>query len=436
MSPSLDDSEIRTLLKSARALGDQLIELAENLDVSQDELVGTIAEAQGKLQTFHDVAAADKTVDVVDEVPGATHWRNGRMAASLPFAVIETDAAGRIEWASQTASSLLETSASRLRSQGLQQLVIDSDHMAVQKALTAEALESADHLFVRFTLPGDRTIAVELIPPVDLVTAPGGAKIAWIIRPASHIDSDGGRGVRIASAFAKLYRLSLDAGSPQEVMTRIAEVSEDLCAPQSSVSITVGPPAEPLFLGASTKFAQSVDACQMSANEGPCQLAWELGTIVYSDDALIDSRWPVFAKKAAHTGLVSALAAPIRDGESVLGALNVYSLVGAAFGGDDMHVVEMLAEAIGAVLCSINENRALREMTQQLQHAMDSRELIEQAKGVLMARFNCSAEEAFERLKHVSQNKNVRVRTLAEQLLGTVDSAALDGEPQSVNVTP
>lgn len=426
---------IRGVLESARELSEQLGDLAENLDVSRAELAGLFQEAHEKLEAAYNLLIGSDGVGGPGDHDGEQWWTR-RLAASLPFAVIESDAKGAIVWVSETAGAMLEAAPSRLLTKTVQDLAAEGDRPLIDNVLTPDNLEAPERLFVDVMLPGDRVMSVELIPTAHRSVARDADRISWIIQANALRESDTEFGVRIASAFSQLCRLPLDTESPQEMLAKVARLSEDVCAPQSSVSVSVGPPAEPALVAASAKFAQNIDACQMSADEGPCQLAWNSATIVYSDDALIDERWPLFAQHAAKTGLVSAWAAPIRAGDQIMGVLNVYSKVSAAFNAEEMHVVEMLANAVGSILHQISEERGLRDLTQQLQKAMDSRELIEQAKGLIMGRYSCSADEAFDRLKAVSQNKNIRVRTLAQRLLDSVDKSTEFDDIDIKSVTP
>jgi len=203
----------------------------------------------------------------------------------------------------------------------------------------------------------------------------------------------------------------------QDLLTDVARLTGDVCAAESSVIVTIGAPEAPEHLAWSTDFAQPVDAAQMAAGDGPCQRSWDSGKIIHSHNALADSRWPRFAIAAAGTGIASVLAAPLRVGEKTLGVLGVYSRKEFAFGDKDINVIGLFADAAGAVIHHVVDEHQLRELTTQLEEAMRSRALIEQAKGILMAQHRCSADEAFARLARISQSRNIRIRALAETLI-------------------
>jgi AmiR/NasT family two-component response regulator len=93
--------------------------------------------------------------------------------------------------------------------------------------------------------------------------------------------------------------------------------------------------------------------------------------------------------------------------------VNAYSTTADAFAGIDIELAELAAFAVGQVFQRIETTRALREMVTNLRHALSSRSVIDQAKGILMARHGYDADEAFTALSGLSQRENVKVRDLA-----------------------
>lgn len=420
---------VQTVLGLTSALGARLVQLGDEDELDSTQLVEELTGVQQDLQVARDRVHPDyQDVRSILDDQRADHWWQRKLIATLPMAVLETDIDGRIIWANNAAAEMFDRQVLKLVRTRVHSYLHSGDHDDVEAVLAGHVESPEDDA------PPSRAV-VRLNPGlggallVDLtrtVRSEGGLDrtvITWVLEPMSDRNESGVDESLIAHTFSELCMLPLQSGSLQELLAEVARLCEDVCASDSSVSVTIGPPAEPQHLASSTEFAQRIDAAQMEANEGPCQQAWETNDIVYSNDALQDSRWPQFAQKAEDIGLGSALAAPIRVGDEVLGVLNIYSRDTDAFAVAGLKVVELLADAAGAVVHHVDEEKQLKELTRQLEQAMHSREIIEQAKGILMVQYRCSADEAFARLTKVSQNRNVRIRELAQTLIDSVTGA-------------
>ena len=151
----------------------------------------------------------------------------------------------------------------------------------------------------------------------------------------------------------------------------------------------------------------------MQAGEGPCQTAWDTREKVLSPDIRKDERWPALAKLVAPTEVASVLALPVHVRDEMVGVINAYSTKRDAFAGVDLQIAELAAFAVGQVFHRIEGNLALRDMVTNLRQALSSRSVIDQAKGILMARHGYDADKAFAALSELSQQENVKVRDLA-----------------------
>jgi len=430
--PTVDEHDdeqarnVRDVLEVTNALGERLSQLGGGSEPKSGELLDELAEAQLELQVAWDLMGSQygDLASIIDN-QRADHWWQRKLIATLPMAVLETESDGRIIWANNAAAAMLEHQVLRLVRTRIQGFVHEADQEAIESLLhtlteTELSRDTGKDSIIRMNPRLGETMTVELVPAVCKETSSDRTVITWVMQPI--LDNVGG-GIDqslIAHTFSQLCMLPLRAGSLQELLSEVARLCEDVCVANSSVSVTIGPPAEPSRLASSTEFAQRVDAAQMAADEGPCQQCWESGEIVYSNDSLEDSRWPRFAQEAEDTGIASALAAPIRVGDEMLGVLNVYSKDASAFQTNGMKVIELLADAAGAVIHHVGEEKQLRDLTTQLEEAMHSREVIEQAKGFLVATYRCTPDEAFARLAKVSQNRNIRIRELAQTLIGSV----------------
>lgn len=157
---------------------------------------------------------------------------------------------------------------------------------------------------------------------------------------------------------------------------------------------------------------RQVDEAQDRVQEGPClDAVWDQRT-VRIDDMRAETRWPRFAAEAARLGVLSSLSFQLFVEGDNLGALNVYARHPHAFGEESEDVgLVLAAHAAVAVAGAQNE--------EHLRRAVGSRDLIGQAKGILMERYRLSADQAFQVLARVSQQTNRRLVDIAEELAQT-----------------
>jgi GAF domain-containing protein len=165
---------------------------------------------------------------------------------------------------------------------------------------------------------------------------------------------------------------------------------------------------------ASDPFVVALDTAQFEVREGPClHSAYEHRTVRVEDFAS-EQRWPTFARRAHELGAGSQLALQLYvDGED-MAALNVYSRQVRGF-SDESEQIGLLFASHAAIAMST----ARRE--HQLRAGIDSRDIIGQAKGILMERFKLTADQAFQVLIKASTETNIKLREVAETFAGSGD---------------
>jgi GAF domain-containing protein len=145
-----------------------------------------------------------------------------------------------------------------------------------------------------------------------------------------------------------------------------------------------------------------------------------------------DARWPEFVAASRGEGILATLSIPLIVGplspgaeeNTLVGSLNVYSLNAAAFDPFDEVLMSLFATSASQAITNARRWQQSRETVAQLQAALVSRSDIDQAKGVLRALHGCSADEAFAMLVQRSQDDNVKLTTVAAQLLDSVTNIA------------
>jgi transcriptional regulator with GAF, ATPase, and Fis domain len=159
-----------------------------------------------------------------------------------------------------------------------------------------------------------------------------------------------------------------------------------------------------------SEVATQLDNVQEELRQGPCLQAALSEALIRCDDLREDPRWPQFAAQAVAAGVHSVLSFQLYTHESGAGALNLFGRVAAPFDGESEAIGAMLATHAAIALIAADRQH-------QFESALASRDLIGQAKGIIMERFNVDAVRAFELISRLSQNSNTQVRTIAEQIV-------------------
>jgi ANTAR domain/GAF domain len=173
----------------------------------------------------------------------------------------------------------------------------------------------------------------------------------------------------------------------------------------------------PLTVASTDALAAQVDEVHYGLDQGPCLHALRTGTVVSIQDLPSDQRWAAYAATALQHGIRSLLSLPLSCGSNSIGAFNLYSRVAGSFGQAATRRAERFAQnASGALSIAVRlaDHVAL---TDQLRASLASRAVIDQAIGVLMGQRRITATEAFAILRTTSQNRNIKLRAFAAQIV-------------------
>ena len=165
-------------------------------------------------------------------------------------------------------------------------------------------------------------------------------------------------------------------------------------------------------------FVADIDKLQYTQiGEGPCITCMQTQRPAVSGSLGSDSRWPRFGGGVARMGVHSALALPMVIDGQLVGAINTYAHERDAFGA---HAVELGSQFAAPAAVSVHNAQLLdraQERTKQLQNALGTRAVIDQAIGIIRARTGVGANAAFDRLVRISQADNVKLHVVAERLV-------------------
>jgi len=183
----------------------------------------------------------------------------------------------------------------------------------------------------------------------------------------------------------------------------------DVC---DTASITAfGSDGRPESVAFSDDIALKADQLQYELAEGPCLEVLRTDQMSLVPDLTADCRWPRWTPSAAGLGIGASLSMHL-VADTALGALNLYSLRPRAFASHDIDAAEVVAAQASVVL-------AYAQSQKELERAIDSRRVIGQAQGMLMARYGLTPAQAFAMLRRYSQDRNLRISALAQEFTST-----------------
>ncbi|MEU4717901.1 GAF and ANTAR domain-containing protein [Micromonospora purpureochromogenes] len=223
----------------------------------------------------------------------------------------------------------------------------------------------------------------------------------------------------LTEAFIQLGTIRHDETGLDAILTRIAQVARDGIPGAAEVSVTLVHGTEATTAAYTGDLALRLDEWQYEQGRGPCLDAATTGTVMIVADMATESRWPEWARRAREAGAGSSMSIGLPIQEAVVGALNVYGTRPGAF-DEVAEAAQTFADHAAVALANAHLYDSTANLAQQMQSAMHSRAVIEQAKGIIMGQRRCSADEAFAILAKVSQNSNRKVRDVAEALVRQV----------------
>jgi GAF domain-containing protein len=223
-------------------------------------------------------------------------------------------------------------------------------------------------------------------------------------------------------AFARLGRIKLSETDLQAVLETVADLAKRTISGANEVSVTLVRNRAAHTAAFTGDLALQLDESQYEAGYGPCLDASAGATTMSVPNMDDEIRWPRWTKQAVGHGIGSSLSIGLPVHEAVTGAINLYATEAEAFDEDAVIVARTFAGYAAVALANAHLYDATATLAQQLQAAMDSRAVIEQAKGIIMSERHCSADEAFSILSKLSQDSNRKLRDVAQALVQKAQS--------------
>jgi GAF domain-containing protein len=215
------------------------------------------------------------------------------------------------------------------------------------------------------------------------------------------------RAERVSAAFVKITDTLVADYDVLNLLHALVDSAVDLLDAAAAGLLLADPHGELQLLASTSERSQLVEILQLQAGSGPCVECYRTGTVVeVADIAAMKGRWPEFQAAALSQGFNSVHAVPMRVYGRTIGAMGLFGEKPGALSSEDSAIGQALVDV---ATISILQERTIREsslVNEQLQRALNSRVLIEQAKGVIAYTSQVSMEEAFRRLRAFARSNN------------------------------
>jgi GAF domain-containing protein len=236
---------------------------------------------------------------------------------------------------------------------------------------------------------------------------------------------DGGDGAEPLEVFERIQSLLLSTDDANASLVELAVLGASVVGPDGACAITTRYDRHLVTVASSDVRSGLLDESQYADGSGPCMAALSTGTPVSVPDVAQETRWPGFLDVARAHGLGSLLSIPLEVRGSTVGAMNFYAFhaVGAFDQPHQTACAMFAAQASGAIQL-LTQNARDVVLVGQLEQALSSRSVIDQALGIVMATDLCTAEQAFATLRARSQASQRKLRDVALELIEQVSGEA------------
>ena len=234
------------------------------------------------------------------------------------------------------------------------------------------------------------------------------------------VTADGPVTTEVAALLSQIGGVVLSVETVQTTVDLVTRLAAETLPDTFGAGVTLVHAGGRRTAAASDPAVAEADALQYAVDSGPCLTAWNEQTTVRVDDLSTETRWPDWTAAAAGLNLRSVLSVPLVAAGISVGAIKVYSRERHAYDARSEEVLSLFAQQAAVLLTNMVTLADSRRLSAQLTDALGTRDLIGQAKGVLIARGARSEEAAFAMMVAASQRSNRKLHQVARELLASV----------------
>ena len=224
----------------------------------------------------------------------------------------------------------------------------------------------------------------------------------------------------LAAALAQMSGLVLSRETVDTALALVTRLATTATAGTVGAGVTVVDEHGRRSKAASDEAVEQADALQYELDEGPCLTAWRTGELVRVDDTATDGRWPRWNAAVRSVGVRSVLSTPLVVAGESIGAMKVYCERPLNYGPHDEQVMRLLADQAAILLSNTQSLEEARRLSARLTGALESRDTVSRAVGVLLGRGAAGAHEAFAVLAAAASRTGRTVEEVARALLAEV----------------
>ncbi len=229
----------------------------------------------------------------------------------------------------------------------------------------------------------------------------------------------------LARSLAALGQLSVADHPLPEMLHRITVIANDAVSVSEMVGMTLIVDGGATTAAYTDEYAPELDSVQYETGIGPCLDAARLGDVFEIPSTKSDEKWKPFSIACHSRGFLSTLSAPVTAKSEKRAALNFYARQEQAFDADDIEVASAFAAQAAVAIENAEAYWSVRQLADQLLEGLESRTVIGQAKGLLMAGGH-TGDEAFDMLKRASQRQNRKLRDIAGDIVSKAERRVQD----------
>jgi hypothetical protein len=228
----------------------------------------------------------------------------------------------------------------------------------------------------------------------------------------------------LARGLLQVASIPANAEVVDAALSLVVALAHATVAGADGVSVMLSRHGTLATVAASDDTIMGMDADQYATGQGPCVSAATDGQRIYVDSLASETRWPEFVPRAKKRGINSILSMPLLTGGRPLGALNIYSTMAGAFADSDQSLAALCAQQASDLLANAAVDVSPEELGARLRDALDSRQTITLAVGVVMARDGVSVDDAYAVLLQSSHQSAVPLRETAQVIVASTQRAA------------
>lgn len=221
----------------------------------------------------------------------------------------------------------------------------------------------------------------------------------------------------LTSSLTALAGLSSARLGLEDLLTQVATLAVKAIPGAEGAGLTLLEPERADTIVKSDPFVEVIDDIQYGIGEGPCISAAQTGQTMRSGSLSGDPRWPRFGPRAGRLGVHSVLSLPLLIADGVLGAMNVYAHPKDAFDDSAQHIGQLFAVPAAIAVQNAQILAQTQRLTTHLQAALVNRAVIDQAVGIIISRTGTTADDAFSRIRSLSQTEHRKLSAVANQIV-------------------